>query len=326
MSNSSHSRRALFVMGALAATTPLAAQNGSAADLGTIAIAVVVPKSNTMLTVEQKNQIGNTLLQAVTATGISAMGSLSRFELTPLVTVTKDGEAGELKKIHYVTLNVTLAVRQASNNLTFSSTSLVIDGTASNKDGAITEAINNISPSDERIVKLVETAKPKIIQYYESSCAAIRSDAKTRARTGHSDEAIALLLSVPREATTCQKAAGADAEVVYASYRDAVCEGLVREARAALSNREFETAKQKAEAVDPASRCGKEADDVLRDLEKKTTSDHEFSLGVHASIRERERVSSSPGEAAKQTHERVVGVAVEVVAKLPTKPHIIDNH
>jgi hypothetical protein len=320
-------RRACLVSFALA--SPAAAQEVTAADLGTIAIAVVVPRSNTMLTVDQKNQLGNTLLQAATANGISGIGGPSGFQLTPMVIVTKEGEAGELQKFKYVTLNVTLAVKQVPQNLAFGSTSVILQGNAPTREDAITQALGNLSPTNEKIINLVESSKTKILQYYETSCDAIRSDAKARAGTGRVPEALTLLLTVPREATTCQKAAGVDADAMYAAYRDAQCDASVRAARAALAARDFEEAKIKAELVDPGSKCAKSADGVLKDLEKKVTSDHNFSLKIRAAIVNRDKIEtslSSPGESAKHTHEQAIGVAVDLVAKLPSKPHIIDHH
>jgi hypothetical protein len=308
---------------------PLTAQSTvTAADLGNIAIAVVVPKS--ALTVDQRNQLGNTLLQAATANGISAMGGVAGFELTPIVIVTKEGEAGDLQKFKYVTLNVTMAIKQTTQNIAFGSTSVVLNGNGSTREEAITQALGSLSPADERLLKLVETGKSRILNYYQTSCDQIRSDAKARAGTGNAPDAIALLMTVPREASACQKAAAADAAVLYVAYRDAQCDGMVRAARASLSARDFEGAKVKAELVDPGSKCGKSADGVLKDLAKSVTSDHDFELKVRAAVVNREKIestiSSSPTELVKHNQEQTLGVAVEVVGKLATKTHVIDHH
>jgi hypothetical protein len=313
---------------ALVAAVPLGAQGVTAADLNNITIAVVVPRSNTMLTIEQKNQLGNTLLQAATTNGISAMGGPAGFQLTPMVTIAKEGEVGDLEKFRYVTLNIMVAVKQVPDNSTFASTSVILNGNGATREVAITEALNNLSPSDDRIIKVVDAAKAKIIQHYETGCDGLRADAKARAGTGHTEEAIALLMTVPREASTCQKAAGADAAALYTAWRDAQCDGIVRAARASLAERAFEAVVTTIERVDPASRCAKSADAVLADLEKRVAADHDFSLKVHAAIVTRTKVETSlasPGEATKHVQEQTVGVALGVVAKLPHKPQIIEH-
>jgi hypothetical protein len=306
------------------------AQTVTAADLGNVPIAVVIPSSMTVLNVDQKNQLGNKLLEAVTASGMSGIGGPSGFELIPIVTITKEGQAGELRKFKIVTLNVALAIRQQTQNLAYASTSVVLSGSGQTKDDAITDAINTLAPDDDKLVALVQTGKTRIIDYYKTNCDAIRSDAKRRAGTGNTEEAIALLMSVPREAETCRESSARDAQALYVGYHERICQGLVRGARADVANHAFEAATDKLQKVDPASRCAKDADALLADIDQRVAKENDRSFQVKLSaIRvDREKVTKSiatPGGLATHQREATTGVAVDFMAKLPTRTHVIED-
>jgi len=305
----------------------LPAQAVKEEQLGGVPIAVVVPENGSPLTEEQRVQLGNVLLQAATANGISGIGGPAGFQLIPLVTITRETEAGELRKFTVVFMNVALAIRQSPQNTAYASTSVALNGSGASRDAAITDAIMKLSPDDQRILTLVETGKRRIVEYYQTNCESIRSDARGRAGTGRADEAIALLMTVPRQASSCQQLAAADAERLYVAKHERECQALVRDARADVARNDFKPATSKLRLVDPASGCAKSADALIAEIDAKVAkaNDREFSLELRALRAERDSVTkaiSLPNGLTKHRQNATKLVAVEFVAKsLPVRKH-----
>lgn len=304
------------------------AQSVTAEDLGNVPISVVIPASVTVLDVDQKNQLGNKLLDAVTASGMSGAGGPAGFALMPVVTITKESQAGELKKFQIVVMNVGLSIRQESEKLAYASTSVTLTGSGDTREAAITNAINTLQPDDDKLVNLVKTGKERIVGYYKTNCDAIRADAKRRAGTGNVEEAIALLMNVPREANTCRDASAADAVALYKSHRDKECQALVRAARADVANSAFEPATTKLEKVDPGSTCAKDADGLITQIQQKVSkaADRTLELKVNALKVSRETVTkslSTPEGVVKHDKESTTGVALGFVGKISPRPHIL---
>lgn len=319
------------LVAALVVARGLGAQSVTAQDLGNIPIAVAVPSSLTMLTTDQKEQLASKLLEVVTMNGMSAVGGPAGLQLRPNLTLNSERRVGELRKFTVVNLTLSVAIKQTTHGLAFSSASLPITGSGDQKESAITAAIGSIAPDNESLQKALETGKKRIVDYYQSSCDAIRSDANARASTGKGDEAIAMLMSVPREAPACQQAAAADAAKIYAAYHERECQSLVREARGDVANRAFEAAVKKIARVDPASGCAKSADALLDDIEQKVTKENNrsFEIRIQAMRVERKTVTETiktPEGRAKHQEQQTRAAAVDYYAKLETRPHIVDPH
>lgn len=312
---------------ALALGTPLRAQQITAEQLGDVVVSIAPPSPNPALTDGHADQLGAKLLQVVTAGGMSGVGGNAGFVLVPVVTVTERLQAGELRAMQVVKLDLALAIRQTAQNIAFSSTSTVLSGSGSSEAAAITNAIASLRTSDTRLRAFVDEGKRRIIAYYEANCAAVRSDARGKAGTGRPDEAIALLLSVPREAGTCQPRAADDAEQLFADWQARDCAQRVRGARADAANRDYDDAVEKLQEVDPASPCARDADALIANIERQVskTEDRSFQLRLRTIRADRESVTRTlgePGKLLERRRELTRGVAVDVVNRLPVRTHV----
>jgi hypothetical protein len=313
-----------------AATTfaaPLAAQQVTADDLGGVPISIAIPASNSHLTDAQADQLGSKLLQVVNAGGMSGIGAQAGFVLAPYLTVTRRMQAGELRAMQVLKADLALTIKQTAQNITFSSTSVTLTGSGDTDAAALTDAIASMSTESERLRTFVETGKRRIIGYYETNCAAVRSDAKGKAGTGQVDQAIALLMSVPREATTCQPTAAGDAEKLFAAYQARECAQLVRGARADAANRSYDDAIEKLQKVDPSSPCTRDADALIANIEQQVgkTEDRSFQLRLKTLRSERETITQSltdPTRIVERRRDLTKGVAVDVIRRLPVRSHV----
>ncbi len=319
-------RTAVFLATALIGASA-GAQKITADDLGAVPITVYIPATNTSLNAGQAEQLGSRLAQLVAASGLSGVGPDAGFALTPQVTVTRRGQAGELRAMQIVKMDLAMIIRQRTQNLTFASASTTLTGSGDSEVAAITDAIASMSTDDERLKAFVEQGKRRIVAYYESNCAAIRADAKGKAGSGNVDEAVALLLSVPREAATCQPKAAQDAEALFTSFQARQCAQLVRGARADAANRAFDDAVEKLQSVDPSSPCAADADALIARIETQVarTEDRSFQLRLRALRVDRETLTKTlngPTRIVERRRELTRGVAVEFINKLPARPHV----
>ena len=323
-----HGRALVATLVALAlASAPAAAQKVSADNLGDVVVSVAVPASNTALNGTHTDQLGAKLLQVVNAAGLSGIGPDAGFVLAPFVTVTERMRAGELRAMDVVKLDMALTIKQQAQNITFSSTSTVLTGSGSNEAAAITNAIASLRTDDPRLRAFVEEGKRRIVGYYEDNCDAVRSDARGKAGTGQPEQAIALLMSVPREATTCQPKAAADAEKLFADWQARECAQRVRGARADAANRDYDDAVEKLQGVDPSSPCARAADALIANIEQQVakTEDRSFQLRLKSIRTDRESISrtlSAPGRLLERRKELTKGVAVEFINRLPVRTHV----
>lgn len=305
----------------------LGAQQITADDLGGVPISVAVPTSNATLNEGQASQLEGKLLQVVTAAGMSGIGPQAGFVLTPYLTVTRRMQAGDLRAMQVLKADLALAIKQTAQNITFSSTSVTLTGSGDTEAAALTDAIANMSTDSDRLRTFVETGKRRIVGYYETNCAAVRSDAKGKAGTGQVDQAIAILMSVPREATTCQPLAAGDAEKLFASYQARECAQLVRGARADAANRAYDDAVEKLQQVDPSSPCTRDADALIANIEQQVgkTEDRSFQLKLRTLRSERETLTQSltdPTKLVERRRDLTKEVAVTAINRLPVRAHI----
>lgn len=314
-----------FVLGAPPSSSM--AQPVTADRLGDVVVSVAIPTSNTMLTPGHTDQLGSKLLQVVTAAGLSGIGPDAGFVLSPFVTITERMRAGELRAMDIVKLEIAFAIRQQAQNITFSSTSTVVSGSGSSEAAAITNAIASLRTDDPKLRAFVDEGKRRIVSYYETNCTAVRADARGKAGVGQPEQAIALLMSVPREATTCQPKAADDAEKLFTDWQARDCAQRVRGARADAANRNYDEAIDKLQAVDPVSPCAKDADALITSIEERVakTEDRSFQLRLKSLRSDRESITrtlTSPVRVLERRRELTKGVAVEFINRLPVRAHV----
>lgn len=239
-------------------------------DIGKIAISVVMPQNIEGLSVSQLSKLESKTSHIVTDYGFSAIGYNHNFVIYPKLSIYESNTVeGGMRNITIVTAELTLYIEQVSNNLLFSMISKQIKGSGHTERLAITDAISKINTKDPDYKDFIETGKLKIIAYYKASCSDIIKEADSYAQMQQYEKAIALLMSVPKEASSCYNQTMDKAIQVHKAYETKRCREVIQKANATLANNDYVGTLNILSTIAPSAPCFKEAQTIVRSVERK---------------------------------------------------------
>ena len=164
-------------------------------DIGKIVIGINVPETSSKETQELKEYISNKVSHWISQAGYSANG-ITSFYLYPDVTIdSEDIAEGGMKNVYVITGTLYLKIIQDDNNVVFSSISLPFRDSSTSRIMAVKDGVGKIQYN--KIVPLLDEAKVKILNYYESEKYNIFAQADLMVRQQNYDGAIAYLMSIP---------------------------------------------------------------------------------------------------------------------------------
>ncbi len=113
----------------------------------------------------------------------------------------------------------------------------------------------------------VKEVKQKIIDFYESNCDFILSDAETNASNDNFDNALTILAGVPTVCKSCYDRAQEKSREVYLQKLERECQALVAEASSLIASEEWESAAGVLKKVLPGISCHAEAVALIEKVE-----------------------------------------------------------
>ena len=239
----------------------LEAQNvqGKSDDLARITLNAIVPEQVAEMPDAARSFLQNKLNQIATTNGLGGVEINPRFVITSGVHIlTKDITPTAPPQIAY-TLSFTLYIVDVIEQKVFSTTNIEARGVGNNETRAYTEAIKNLNVRSPQIKNFVETGKVKIIEYYNSQCDFILTEARSMAGRREFEEAIFKLTSIPEVCKECHALGMEAAEGLYLQYAEFRCDQLLNDAKARwAANMHFAGAQQAAELlsqIDPEASC-----------------------------------------------------------------------
>jgi hypothetical protein len=239
-------------------------------DSGKINLSVVIPENVDGLNASQLSKLEAKIIQIVATSGIAASGYNQNFVIYPKFAVYESQVVeGGMQNITVVRAELSLFVKQVSNNLLFSSVSKPLKGSGKTQELAITNAIYSLPVVDAAFKTFLETGKQRIVQYYEANCSSIQKKADTYIQTKQYEEAVALLMSVPEEVSGCYGAVLDKAIDAYKAYQKQRCSEQIQQAKAASASKDYIAALNILANVDPSSSCNNEAQSLIKSIETK---------------------------------------------------------
>jgi hypothetical protein len=168
------------------------------------------------------------MIQLVNQTGIVEVG-YSTFLIVPKLDVESisSSNAG-VERVFLAECNLSVLVKrtkreEGNSEAIFNSRSWRITGSGSTKEEAISNALNNISNIDKKVVDFFSDVKQKITDYFKTNCNLVIKEAERAINMKNYQEAIALYYSVPSNAP-CYNAAVDASQKVYATAVKDECE------------------------------------------------------------------------------------------------------
>lgn len=181
--------------------------------IGNLALTVYIDKEKTDIPQSAYRILQNKMNQMISKKGIGGMDN-QRFIMTANVyELTKDITA-TAPPMHAITIEVTFYIGDGIDGILFASKSITGKGVGETEDKAYINALKAVKPLDPELSEFVEEGKVKIIEYYDFNIERIIAEANSIKNMEKYDEAINLLMSVPKASDGYLKAMEA-AESIY---------------------------------------------------------------------------------------------------------------
>ena len=193
------------VVGLLLALLPLQAQNdfGTSDDLGRIQLTSYVSNQIENLPIVARNNLQSKLARAVNKYGLGGSTNNARFIITPNVSVLEKNVLATAPPRVVVVLDIGLFVGDGVSGTKFSSGSITAKGVGSNETKAYINAFKQLRPENKEFKSVIEAAKPKILEYYNTNCDFIVAEAQNQAAQNNFDMALLNLTTVPQVSKDC---------------------------------------------------------------------------------------------------------------------------
>ena len=209
-----------------------------------------------------KNALHNKINAALLKGGFASMNN-SRFILVPnLVLQSKDITPTAPPK-HAYTVDINLYIGDGLEGTMFSHTNFVVKGVGNSEAKAYLDALKNINQNDIRFQTFIAEGKARIVQYYNTKCDAIITEAKALAYRNNIEEAFYKLSTIPDVCVDCFKKANQTMSEIYKQKIDLECKELLLNAQskwqADLSYSGAENAAYYLKQINPNASCYPEA-------------------------------------------------------------------
>ena len=243
-------------------------------EIGKIALSVVLPENIENLDASQLSKLEIKVSQIVTKAGLAASGNDKNFVIYPNFAIYETNVVeGGMQNITVINTELTLIVKQVTNNVVFATTSFPLKGSGSSKNNAITNSISNIPVSDPNLKAFIETAKAKIIQYYQENCNDIEKKAEVLAKNQNYEAALGTLMSVPEEVSSCYNQVISRSMEIYKAYQNQKCAVQVQQAKVLLAAQDYNGALTIIGQIDPSTPCFNAAESLAKSAADRVDED-----------------------------------------------------
>jgi hypothetical protein len=250
-------------MCALCLCTQAQSQAGRLDDKQRVALTAVVMDDD--IPQAAARQLLNKMTQIVTKGGCAGISN-SRFVITCSADVlTKDIVPGP-PTMHAYTLSMTFFIGDGVEGRLFSSTSVEVKGVGETPEKAYINAFKSVRVNDPAFKPFVEKGRQGIIDYYNTQCELILTEARTKAERQEYTKAIEQLTAVPAVCEECYNKAQDASVEVYKAWRDNFCRMALTKAKSAWTIHDAKTAVEILGEIPPEAECAAEAEALRAEI------------------------------------------------------------
>lgn len=223
-----------------------------------IEIAFALPSGTEQLSTNTAKMLRSKILPAMTECGVET-AEVSTIAIKPEISfVDRQVVEGGMRNIHTSNIQFNFICTNLVTGTTFASSIVTMRGEGFSDDDAIKNALSKLSSQDRRFVDFVQTAKARIIDYYQRNLSSVISRAHAFANIQQYGEGLALLLSCP---STINGYTNINKEIasIYRQYQTQECSNTIQKARTEYANGNYESAAEYLQQIDMTSSCATEA-------------------------------------------------------------------
>lgn len=208
-------------------------------------------------------------LASVLTSGVNTYGApFSVFSIQPTVSVLESAQIEGMQDRKAVKLNVNLRVVNAVSGETFASSDVVVTGSGTSEDEAVSRALNNIRQNNPALRRELGNLDAKVRAHYQAHCADVLTAAAAHEQRKEYNAALALLHSVP-QGTPCFNEVAARKTAVFAQVQATNCQNLLTRADAHIAGNNFLGALLLLSQVDATAPCAAEVKARIATVETK---------------------------------------------------------
>jgi hypothetical protein len=234
-------------------------QLGKSNDLERVSLNIFIPKQ-----AEAISDISSSLLKDRISLMINKFGCVGnnpngRFIIAPVISVLSKDITQTAPSMTVVELQISLFIGDGYEGIKFSSTSFTSKGVGQNETKAYNEAIKKINVNNSELESFVEAGKKKIIEYYNSKCDFILSEAQSLSNQNDLNGALYKLNQVPEVCKDCYTKANTMAVDFYKKAQERQCKVKLLQAENTWTANPNEQGAQEAadllNQIDPETSC-----------------------------------------------------------------------
>lgn len=249
-----------------------------------IPLQVAYPEDFNSMPESSINLMSNILRQIVTANGMVGSTENSRWAIVPSCDVlSKHVIPGPPVKVVY-NLAITLSVVDLDAKKVFSTCGIEADGVGSNMNDAYVSGVKQIGKKNNAVVGMLERAKSKILQYYNSNYKKIIKTAQTLASMKRYEEALYNLAFIPECCDGYDEAVKVSLSI-FKPYSDRAAQENLNKARSIwTSGQDAESAKVAGEYLSrifPDDPSYNEAMNLYKDIQQRVSDNLQFNMQVY---------------------------------------------
>ncbi len=149
--------------------------------------------------VKLDNQMKSKLQRCLTAYGITSEIGMSSFAMVPEVVINDEQTSTTVPVYCNVDFDLVISLKDVYTGKIFSTFVQKAKGKGTNKSNAIAKGISAISLNTPDFQSFCESAKQKVVAYYEQQMPSMIASAKAAANTRNYEQAIGILSEIPEE-------------------------------------------------------------------------------------------------------------------------------
>jgi len=210
----------------------------------------------------------------------------SRFYITCSINIISKEITSTAPSNIIIKTSVLFSIGDNVENVVYSSFSKELNGIGQSEVKAYNNLISKINASEKGISNFIETAKIKIINYFDANCESIIKTANNLKAQGKYDEAIFELTKVPDISVACYENALNAVERIYQEKIDRECLVTLRRVNSiwsAFPNVDgARAASEIINQISPFSSCEPDLTLLLSEIKNKLTEDQskDFELNI----------------------------------------------
>lgn len=210
-------------------------------------------------------QLVNKMTQIVTKGGCSGISN-SRFVITCSADVLTKEIVPSAPPMHAYTLSLTFFIGDGVEGRLFSSTSVEAKGVGETPEKAYINAFKSVRVNDPAFKPFVEKGKQGIVDYYNTQCELILTEARAKAGRQEYTKAIEQLTAVPAVCEECYNKAQDASVEVYNAWRNEFCNMALTKAKSAWALKDAKTAVMLLSDIPTDAECTADAEALRQEI------------------------------------------------------------